>query len=312
MAKIAVVSDTMSGITKEEASSLGIKLIPMPFIVDGKEYLEDVNLSREEFFDMLNRDLDVSTSQPSIYYVKDVWDDILKDYDEIVYIPMSSGLSKSYEAANNEANLNYNGKVYVVDNKRISATQRQSVLDALELIKLGYRAKEIKEILESIRLESKIYIMIDTLKYLKKGGRITAAAATLGGMLKIKPVLVIQGEKLDKYRMRNRTLENGMDIMIEACINDINGILSETDGKTNNVRIAVAYTDSNKDKVEYFKDKIRSKLGNVEITDSPLALSIACHTGDGAIGIGITKELPDKYTKLKYVSDEILLSESRI
>ena len=168
MTKIAVVTDTLSAITNEEAAELGIKIVPMPFIVDGKEYLEGIDLSREEFFDMLNQDLDVSTSQPSIYYVREVWDDLLKDYDEIVYIPMSSGLSKSYDAANNEANLNYNGKVYVVDNKRISATQRESVLDALDLIKLGYRAKEIKEILENVRLESKIYIMIDTLKYLKR------------------------------------------------------------------------------------------------------------------------------------------------
>lgn len=301
MAKIAIVTDTMSGLTKDEAKSLGVRIIPMPFIVDGKEYFEGINLERKEFFNMLENDLNVSTSQPSIYAVREVWDELLQEYDCILHIPMSSGLSMTYEMANNEANTFYQNKVYVVDNKRISVTLRQSVIDAKELVDLNYSAKEIKEILESVRSESRIYLMLDTLKYLKKGGRITKTAAALGGMLKIKPILIYEGEKLDKFRMRNRTIENGIDIMLDAIKRDINGFLKEIDGEVNNVKVGIAYTDSNKDKIEYFKSKIREQLGNIEIVDSPLALSIACHTGDGALGIGITKDIPLKYTNKKYI-----------
>ena len=223
MSKVAIMTDSNSGITQEEGKKLGIKVIPMPFTIDGEEYLEDITLTQKGFYDKLLGDANVSTSQPSVAYVASVWDELLEEYDSVVYIPMSSGLSKSCESATLEAEANYNGKVFVVNNQRISVTQRQSVLDALKLATLGYTGKEIADILTEVKFQSVIYIMVDTLYYLKKGGRITPAAAALGGMLKLKPVLTIRGEKLDKHRMRNRTLENAKEIMIDAVEKDING-----------------------------------------------------------------------------------------
>ena len=221
MGNVAIVTDSNSGISQAEGKELGIYVIPMPFLVDGKLYFEDVDMNKEQFYHFLENDADLSTSQPSPGDVMDLWDKLLKEYDEIVEIPMSSGLSMSCETATLfSQEKEYLGKVHVVNNMRISVTQRQSVYDALKLVKEGKSGKEIKDILENDALNSSIYITVQDLKYLKKGGRITPAAATLGALLGIKPVLQIQGKKLDAFK-KCRGMRAGKLIMIEAAKNDI-------------------------------------------------------------------------------------------
>lgn len=282
--KIAIVTDSNSGITQSEAKELGCFLIPMPFLIDEKEYFEEISLSQEEFYEKLLSGADVSTSQPNIFSVTELWKDLLKTYDQIVHIPMSSGLSASTETAINAAK-DFNGKVEVVDNKRISVTLKQSVIDAINLAKDGKNAKEIKDWLENTALDSSIYIMVTTLKYLKKGGRITPAAAAIGSLLKIKPILQIQGSKLDKF-CQVISFNQGKKRMIEQMIYDIeHRFKSQLDaGK---LKIQMAYTHA-KDKCLEFKeeaDKELEKYGlKVEMID-PLSLSVACHIGDGAIAI---------------------------
>ena len=199
MGNVAIVTDSNSGISQAEGKELGIYVILMPFLVDGKLYFEDVDMNKEQFYHFLENDADLSTSQPSPGDVMDLWDKLLKEYDEIVHIPMSSGLSASCSTAMGLAR-DYDGKVQVVDNQRISVTMQQSVMDAKHLVAAGKSAAQIKEILEKEALESSIYLMVDTLKYLKKGGRITPAAALLGSALNLKPILQIQGDKLDAYK----------------------------------------------------------------------------------------------------------------
>lgn len=196
MSKVAIVTDSNSGITQSEAKEYGVTVMPMPFFINDQTYYEDIDLTQEDFYQKLSEDANISTSMPLVGNVTDTWDALLQDYDEIVHIPMSSGLSGSCETAI-MLSQDYDGRVQVVNNQRISVTQRQSVLDAKELAGKGYSAEAIKEILEREKMESSIYIMVDTLYYLKKGGRITPAAAALGTLLKLKPVLQIQGEKLD-------------------------------------------------------------------------------------------------------------------
>lgn len=293
MARIAVMTDSNSGITQSEAKELGIRVIPMPFTIDGKEYLEDITLTQEEFYEKLQSGADVSTSQPSVGFVSSVWDEVLKDYDQIIYIPMSSGLSKSCESAMIAAKADYDGKVFVVDNQRISVTQRLSVMDALEMVKRGYDAEKIYSVLMEVKMQSDIFIMVDTLKYLKKGGRITPAAAAVGGVLKIKPVLLIKGEKLDKYRMMNRTIENAKRIMIEACKECIDGYLKDIDGNDKNVRIAVAYTGVDKTQINSYVEMVKKEFGLTDVLCNPLSLSVSCHIGTGALAITVTKCIPD-------------------
>lgn len=290
--KVAVVSDSNSGITQTEAQQLGVRIIPMPFTIEGEEYFEDINLTQEKFYEKLLNDVSVSTSQPSIGFVMSVWDELLQEYDQIVYIPMSSGLSESCASAQRVAEASYQGKVFVVNNQRISITQRQSVLDALELVSKGYDGKRIREILEEVKMQSDIYIMVDTLKYLKKGGRITPAAAAVGGLLKIKPILRIKGEKLDKFRMMNRTIENAKRIMIEAIKNSIREELS-FDGRTDNVHIEVAYTGTDRAVVDEFISQIQEEFPDQKIVGFPLSLSVSCHIGDGALAMAVSKSLPE-------------------
>ena len=297
MEKVAIMCDSMAEISQEEAKRIGIKVVPMPFMINGEEYLEDINLSHDDFYHMLENDASVSTSQPSIAYVSSIWDELLETYDSIVYIPMSSGLSKSYECANNYANANYDGKVFVVDIKRMSSPLRRAVYDAMRLRNLGYTAKEIKDILLEVWAQSRVFIMLDTLYYLKKGGRITAAAAAIGGMLKLKPILVIKGEKLDKYKMRNRTLDNGIELLIEAAKATIEEFKS-IDGRVDNIRYEIAYAKRSNDDALKLEKRMREEFGqDIEILTDRLALAVACHTGEGAVGIGVTKEIPDKYLK---------------
>ena len=235
MGKVAILTDSNSGITQAQSKELGVKVIPMPFFIDGEQYFEDINLTQEEFYEKLKQDADISTSQPSIGEMQDAFDELLKEYDELVYIPMSSGLSGTCQTATMVAD-DYDGKVQVVNNQRISVTMRQSVLDAKELAQRGKSAAEIKEILEKHKMESSIYITLDTLKYLKKGGRITPAAAALGTILRLKPVLQIQGEKLDAYS-KARTYKIAKNTMLDAIAKDIE---ERFDGKSSPEEIYIS------------------------------------------------------------------------
>ena len=234
MSKVAIVSDSNSGITQLQAEELGITILPMPFFVGDKTLYEDIDLSQKEFYQMLSENANISTSMPLVGNVTDTWDALLKEYDEIVHIPMSSGLSGSCETALMLAQ-DYEGKVQVVNNQRISVTQRQSVLDAMALAEQGHSAAEIKEILERDKFESSIYIMVDTLYYLKKGGRITPAAAALGTLLKLKPVLQIQGEKLDAFA-KARTVKQAKNLMIEAMKHDFAERFHDPEGNGVHIR----------------------------------------------------------------------------
>ena len=225
MGNVAIVTDSNSGISQAEGKELGIYVIPMPFLVDGKLYFEDVDMNKEQFYHFLENDADLSTSQPSPGDVMDLWDKLLKEYDEIVHIPMSSGLSASCSTAMGLAR-DYDGKVQVVDNQRISVTMQQSVMDAKHLVAAGKSAAQIKEILEKEALESSIYLMVDTLKYLKKGGRITPSAALLGSALNLKPILQIQGDKLDAYK-KVRGVKAAKKNMLEAMKKDVEGRYSD-------------------------------------------------------------------------------------
>ena len=283
MAKVGVVTDNSCGLTIDECKNLGIGLTYIPFLINGEEYSEDKNLTKELFFEKLNSSATVSTSQPSIQAVRDAWDEALKQYDEIVYIPLSSGLSSGYQSAEFSSS-EYNGKVQVVNNKRVSVTLKVTVLEALELSKAGKSAKEIKQILEESASNSSIYIMVPTLKYLKKGGRITSAAAAIGSLLSIKPVLQIQGDKLDAYA-KVLTIKQAKSKMINAIKKDI-----ET--RFNNIRtnekvvVSLAHTCQNIEDFEEFKSEVSQQLGQyiIKFTDH-LPLAIACHIGPGALAI---------------------------
>lgn len=285
MSRIAVITDSNSGINFEDAKELGIKVLPMPFLIDGKTYFEEISLSQEEFFEKLENDVDISTSQPSPESVMKIWDEALEEADEVVYIPMSIGLSSSCHTALMLAD-DYDGKVQVVDNQRISVTQRQSVLDAMELAKRGLTAVQIKEKLEKVKFESSIYIMLDTLKYLKKGGRITPAAAAFGSALRLKPVLTIQGEKLDAYTIA-KTKKQGVKKMLAAIEDDINKRFGGTD-HMENIHMEIAHT-KNPEAAEDLKQQIIEKFGVTEVDLYPLSLSIACHIGPGSIAVACSK-----------------------
>ena len=286
MKKIAVVADSNSGYTPEEAKAAGVHFIPMPFYIDEKEYFEGVNLSHEEFFDFLAKDADVSTSQPSPGSMLSLWDELLEFYDEIIYLPMSSGLSGTCQTATMLAQ-DYEGRVYVVDNQRISVPLKQCVQDALTMAEMGKSAKEIKDYLERTKFDSVVYITVDTLKYLKKGGRVTPAAAALGTLLKIKPVLQIRGEKLDSYA-KARTMSQAKKLMIDALRKDIDELF---DGNLSEVHLDIAHT-KNDAAAQEMKTLLEEAFpGCGEITIDPLSLSISCHIGEGALGIACSRKL---------------------
>ncbi len=288
MSRVAVVSDSNSGIAQQEAKELGVYILAMPFFVNNETFYEDVDLTQEEFYDRLKEGCEISTSMPSIASVTELWDELLKEYDEIVHIPMSSGLSSSYETAAMLA-LDYDGKVFVVNNQRISVTQRQSVLDAKELAEKGYQASAIKEILEREKFESSIYIMVDTLTYLKKGGRITPAAAALGTLLRLKPVLQIQGEKLDAFA-KARTVKQAKSLMIDAMKNDFANRFQDPEGK--NMYLEMAYTHD-LEAAEEFKKEVQAAFPGLEIIMNPLSLSVSCHIGPGALAVACSKKIPE-------------------
>lgn len=288
MGNVAIVTDSNSGISQAEGKELGIYVIPMPFLVDGKLYFEDVDMNKEQFYHFLENDADLSTSQPSPGDVMDLWDKLLKEYDEIVHIPMSSGLGASCSTAMGLAR-DYDGKVQVVDNQRISVTMQQSVMDAKHLVAAGKSAAQIKEILEKEALESSIYLMVDTLKYLKKGGRITPAAALLGSALNLKPILQIQGDKLDAYK-KVRGVKAAKKNMLEAMKKDVEGRFSDyvTKGQ---LKLHVAYT-TDEETAKQWKEEVQNMFPDIAITRmDPLSFSVTCHTGPGVLAIAASHAL---------------------
>ena len=287
MRKIAIVTDSNSGITQDEGRKLGISVLPMPFYINEVMYLEGVTLSQEEFYERLKKDEPISTSQPNPGEVCGLWDTLLKEYDEIVHIPMSSGLSASCETAMGLAR-DYNGKVQVVDNQRISVTQKQSVMDALTLVQAGKSAAEIREILEAESRESSIYITLETLKYLKKGGRITPAAAAIGTVLNLKPVLQIQGDKLDAYS-KVRGKKQAKRVMLKAMKEDFDSRFAEY-AKRGEMCLEMAYT-GNQEEAEEFKKEVQEMFPDYEIQMDPLSLSVACHIGYGALAVACSKKV---------------------
>ena len=285
MKKVAVVTDSNAGIRQKEAKELGNFVLPMPFTIDDQTYYEDINLTHEEFFEKQLNGAEIFTSQPVVGNVKELWDQILKDYDEIVHIPMSSGLSGSCQTAMMLAQ-EYDNRVFVVDSQRISVTQKYDVIDAKRLADQGKSGQEICDILTENKLNASIYITVNTLDYLKKGGRITPAAALLGGMLKIKPILQIQGEKLDSFA-KTRTMARGTKIMKEAIAKDIK---ERFDDDYHNVHICVAYTYDEAPALELKKELEELYPGENIICD-PLSLSVSCHIGPHSLAIAICKKI---------------------
>lgn len=288
MAKVAIITDSNSGITQQQAKELGITVIPMPFMIDGTTYFEDISMTVDAFFKELEHDADISTSQPDPDTTMNIWRDLLKKHDEIVYIPMSSGLSSSCGTAYMlSLEDEFNGKVFVVDNQRISVTQRQSVLDAIEMANKGMSANEIKDKLLEMKFESSIYIMVDTLKYLKKGGRVTPAAAAIGTILKIKPVLQIQGEKLDAFS-KVKTVKQAKQTMIKQIRKDMENRFGGVD--KDNIWLEVAYT-KNIDEAKAFVKELKEEFPGFDIYMDHLSLSVSCHIGPGALAVACSKKL---------------------
>ena len=288
MGKVVILTDSSSGIRQAEAQQLGISVLPMPFFINGETLFEDINLTQDTFYEHLTDGAEISTSMPAVGDLTDRWDELLKEYDEIVYIPLSSGLSSSCETATAlSSDEEYEGRVFVVNNQRISVTQKQSVFDAIRLAESGKGGKEIKDILEDAKFQSSIYIMVDTLYYLKKGGRITPAAAALGTLLKLKPVLQIQGEKLDAFA-KARTVKQAKNIMIKQIKDDCERRFGSADGT--GVHISMAYTHD-LEAAEEFKKEVQEAFPNHEIVLNPLSLSIACHIGPGALAVTATKAI---------------------
>ena len=285
------MTDSNSGITQKEAAGLGISVLPMPFMINDATYFGDINLTQDRFYEFLENDAVVSTSQPSPDSLIHMFHKLLAEYDEVVHIPMSSGLSGSCQTACMLAQEpEFDGKVFVVNNQRISVTQTQSVLDAVELAKKGYDGAQIKKILEEDKFNSSIYIMLDTLFYLKKGGRITPAAAALGTLLKLKPVLQIQGEKLDAFA-KARTKSAGKSMMLQAIKNDIENRFGGFDESAKErVMLHIAYT-KDAEEAELWKQEVMEAFPGFRLKMAPLSLSVACHIGPGALALACTRNL---------------------
>ena len=289
--RIAVVTDSNSGITQKQAKEMEVFVLPMPFMIDGETYFEDITLTQEDFYKRLGEDADISTSQPSPESVMNLWDDVLKDYDQLVHIPMSSGLSGSCETAMMLAeDEKYEGKVFVVNNQRISVTQLQSVKDAKLLISQGADAAKVKKRLEETKFDSSIFVTVDTLKYLKKGGRITPAAAMLGTLLKIKPVLSIFGEKLDAYA-KARTMKQAKLIMMNAIRKELETRLR--DPECRHTHLAIAHTQNGEAAVEFMQE-VQETYPEADIFIAPLSLSISCHIGPGCLALTATRKMVEE------------------
>lgn len=288
MSTTAIMTDSNCGIMPDQGRDLGIHVLPMPVIIDGQTYYEGIDITLDEFFKKQISGADITTSQPSPGDVEAMWTDLLRAYDEIIFIPMSGGLSSTCQTALMLSEEEpFRGRVFVVDNRRISVTQAQSVLDAKLLAEEGNSAAQIKEILESEALDSSIYIAVDTLEYLKKGGRITAAAAAIGTVLKLKPVLTIQGDKLDSYA-KARGLKSAFRTMMTAVKNDISSRFShlQEDGV---LKVGIANTWMEPEKLELFINEMKENFPDMELFYLPLTMSIGTHTGPGALGIGVVR-----------------------
>ena len=284
--KTAIVTDSNSGITQSMAKEMGVYVVPMPVLIDGEQYFEDISLTQEQFYEKLKSDAQVSTSQPSAFDVGELWTKLLNEYDKIIHIPMSSGLSETCHTLAHLAETEYAGKVYVIDNQRISITMRQSVTDAQRMLADGKSAEEIRDFLMETKMQSSIYIMVDTLKYLKKGGRLTPAVAAIGTLLKIKPVLQIQGEKLDEFA-KVRKIADAKTTMIKAIRHDMETRFKDLRAR-GKMTLAVAHTQ-NFEEAEIFADEIKSAFPDVEFTYiDPLSLSVSCHIGPGALAVAAT------------------------
>ncbi len=290
MPRIAIITDSNSGITQAQAKELSVEVLPMPFMINEETYYEDITLTQESFYEKLRGGARISTSQPAPDLVMSCWREMLSQgYNEIVHIPMSSGLSGSCQSATMlSREPEFEGKVFVVNNQRISVTQRQSVLDAKGLAQKGFSGYEIKDFLEKDKFNSSIYIMLDTLYYLKKGGRITPAAAALGTILKLKPVLTIQGEKLDAFA-KARTNGQGKTLMINAVKNDIKNRFKGSSDKKN-IWLQIAYT-YNREAAEQLKKEVEEAFPGYDIHMDPLSLSVACHIGPGALAVACCKKI---------------------
>ena len=286
MSGIAIMTDSNCGIMPEEGRKLGIHVIPMPVIIDGRTYFEGVDITAEDFYKKQAAGAEITTSQPSPGDVTAMWDRLLKDYDQVIFIPMSSGLSNTCQTAvmlsDDDA---YRGKVYVVDNHRISVPQLQSVYDAGALAEEGKTAAEIKEILEKEALDASIYIAVDTLEYLKKGGRITPAAAAVGTVLRLKPVLTIQGGKLDSHA-KTRGMKSAFRIMLQAVKDDIYSRFSHLK-EQGVLKVGIANTPMDPDALEAFRSEMKKNFPDMELVYSPLTMSIGTHIGTGGLGIGV-------------------------
>lgn len=287
MKSIAIVTDSNCGMSPAQVKALGIYMLPMPFFIDDKEYLEDIDMNQSEFFQHLeqNPSCRVSTSQPTPESVTTLWDKLLKDYDEIVHIPMSSGLSSSMQTARMLAE-DYDDRVRVVNNQRISGTLRYSAIEAIQQAKNGLSADEIGTWLEKNRFDSSIYITVATLKYLKQGGRITPAAAALGTMLRLKPVLQIQGEKLDAFS-KARTMTQAKSTMTKAIKDDI----ADRFGEKINLDVIHSH---NLEAAEEFRKEVLTTFPNIgEVNIFPLSLSVSCHIGPGSLALTCSKVHPE-------------------
>ena len=292
--KIAVVTDSNSGITQAQAKEMGITVLPMPFMIDGETYYEDITLTQEQFYQRLKDNSDISTSQPTPDSIMKLWDELLKEYDQIVHIPMSAGLSGSCATAMMLAGEDeYEGKVFVVDNHRTSVTQYQSVKDAMMLADMGMDGAQIKKRLEETAADSVIFVTVDTLKYLKKGGRITPAAAALGTLLRIKPVLIILGEKLDSFA-KARTMKQAKTLMMNAIQKELDERLHDSECK--DCHLAIAHSDNEEAALE-FKKEVEERFPDADIYLAPLSLSIACHIGPGSLALTATRKMEEEHEK---------------
>ncbi|MDD3277501.1 MAG: DegV family protein [Lachnospiraceae bacterium] len=290
MPDVAIVTDSNSGITQSEGKKLGIYVLPMPFFIEEELHYEDIDFTQEKFYELLNQDINVSTSQPTPADVTGLWKEILKEYQQLVYIPMSSGLSTSCDTARALAR-DYEGRVFVVDNKRISVTMRQSVLDALVLSRQGLSGAQIKELLEKTGMDASIYLLVDTLKFLKKGGRITPAAAMIGSVLRIKPILTIQGDKLDAFA-KVRGTRQGKKIMLDAMQKDMEERFAK-ERAAGQMALEISYSYGQDEIVDQWRSEVQAGFPDMTLDESPLSLSVACHTGPGVLAIACAKKVSD-------------------
>ena len=286
MERVAILTDSNSGISQAQAEELGVHIIPMPFTMGDASYIENENITREEFYNKLTSETVVSTSPPSLEDIMDFWEELLEKYEELVVIPMSSGLSSACQTA---ILLTYEeefeDKVFVVDNQKVSVTLKQTVLDAKKMADRGMSGKEIFDILSSTKRDSSIYIMVETLEYLKKGGRITPIAVMIGNVLQIKPVLQLQDEKLDAFA-KVKTVKQAKSVMIKQVRKDIETRFSGASEKS--IKLAIAHSNV-KEAAEIFRQEVLEEFPEYQVTLEDLPLSIACHVGQGSLGLACMK-----------------------